>query len=111
VSRVGEQQAVLTLRVTDELDLATTPALRAAVSDALAERPQTLVLDLAACGFAGVDAVHALVDLTAAAREQGTTLLLVGMRPILRRAIAAVGLADALLPAPPPPRRVPEARS
>lgn len=107
MSRVDEQQAVLTLGVADELDLATTPALGTDVAEALASRPQTLVLDLAACPFVGVDAVHALVDLTAAARRQGTALLLVGLRPILRRVIALLGLEDALLLAPiPRPRSV-----
>jgi hypothetical protein len=33
VSRVGQQHGVTTLHVTEELDLATTPALRAAVAD------------------------------------------------------------------------------
>ena len=96
MSRVEERQDVLTVRVTDELDLATTPALRAEVADALASHPQTLVLDLSDCAFAGVDAVHALADLTAVAQRQGTDLRLVGPRPILRRAIDLVGRRDEL---------------
>jgi anti-sigma B factor antagonist len=106
VSRVGQQHGVTTLHVTEELDLATTPALRAAVADALTSRPQTLALDLSGCPFAGVDAVNALVDLTTEAQRQGTTLLLVGPRPILRRAIDLVGPRDLLRLAPVPhPRR------
>ena len=96
MSQVEERRDVLTVHVTDELDLATTPALRAEVADALTAHPQTLVLDLSDCPFAGVDAVHALVDLTAAAQRQGTDLRLVGPRPILRRAIDLVGLRDEL---------------
>lgn len=100
VSRVEERQSVLTVHVTDELDLATTPALRADVAAALASRPRTLTVDLSRCPFVGVDAVHALVELTAAAQRQGTDLLLVGLRPILRRTIDLVGLPDELHVAP-----------
>ena len=103
-----EQQGVLTLDVTQELDLATTPALRDKVAEALASRPHTLILDLAHCAFAAVGTVYALVDLTASARRQGTTLLLLGLRPTVRRAISLVGLDDALLFAPlPRPRTAP----
>lgn len=87
---------VTSVRVTDELDLATTPQLRSRIEVALTARPQTLVVDLSACPFAGVDALEALVDLTAAARRQGTTLVLVGLRPILRQAIALLGLETRL---------------
>ena len=104
--RVEEQSSVLTVHVTEELDLATTPALRAEVTDALAARPRTLALELSRCAFAGVDAVHALVELTAAAKRQGTELLLVAPRPILRRVIDLVGRAGELHVAPLPwPRR------
>ena len=111
MNRVGEHPTVATVQVSDELDLATTPALRVTVENALAARPQTLALDLGDCPFAGVDALHALVELTEAARRQGTTLVLVGLRPILRRAISLVGLDDALLFAPVPrPRDLPAVR-
>ena len=109
MSRVEERQGVLTVHVTDELDLATTPALRAEVAAALASLPQTLAVDLSRCPFAGVDAVHVLVDLTAEAHRQGTDLLLVGARPLLRRAIDLVGRRGELHVAPlPRPRGTPE---
>ena len=88
----GTASPVAHLRVTDELDLATTPQLRARVAQALLARPQTLAVDLSQCPFAGVDALEALVDLTAIARRQDTTLVLVGLRPILQQAIALLGL-------------------
>lgn len=92
----GTASPVAHLRITDELDLATTPVLRARVAEALLARPQTLALDLSECPFAGVDALETLVDLTAVARRQGTTLLLVGLRPILQQAIALLGLENVL---------------
>lgn len=111
MSRADEQLAVLTLRVTDELDIATTPTLRARVTEALAGRPQTLIVDLSACPFAGVDALHALAELTRGARRQGTTLLLISLRPIVRRTIAVLGLEGALLFAPPARQLRPGTRS
>ena len=98
--------AVTVVRVTCELDIATTPQLRAEVTAALEGRPQTLALDLSACPFAGVDALEELVLLTDRARDQGTSLVLVGLRPVLRMAIELLGLEPRLLYASPPaPRR------
>lgn len=98
------QPAVPVLEVDQELDLATVPALRREVEDALRGRPQTLAVDLSRCAFAGVDALEALAALTAEAQRQGTTLVLVGLRPILRRAIGLIGLDgqlhDGRLPVP-----------
>ena len=103
--------AVTHLRVTDELDLATTPTLRREVESALLARPQTLAVDLSPCPFAGIDALEALAELTAMARQQGTTLVLIGLRPIVRQAIALVGLEGSLLygqaPEPRPAHREP----
>lgn len=97
--------AVSHLRVTDELDVATAPQLRREVEAALRTRPQTLAVDLADCPFAGVDALEVLVDLTAEARRQGTTLVLLGLRPIVRQAIVLLGLeSDLLYGQPPAPR-------
>ena len=86
------QPAVAVLEVVDELDLATVPGLRRQVQSALGGRPQTLAVDLTRCTFAGVDALEALAALTAEAQRQGTTLVLVGLRPVIRRAIGLIGL-------------------
>ena len=97
--------AVSHLHVTDELDLATGPQLRQDVQAALGARPQTLAVDLSDCPFAGVDALETLAELTADARRQGTTLVLLGLRPIVRQAIALLGLErDLLFAQPPAPR-------
>lgn len=87
---------VRTVRVTDELDLATVPRLVTTVDSALHEHPHTLRLDLSSCTFAGVDALDALARLTAQAREQGTELVLVGARPIVTRVIDLLGLEQRL---------------
>lgn len=101
---------VRTVRVTDELDLATMPRLVTAVDRALHEHPHTLRLDLSTCPFAGVDALGALASLTEQARDQGTALELVGLRPIVTRVIDLLGLAEHLQYSPPPdPRPVPVA--
>jgi len=89
--------AVAHLRITDELDLATTPGLRRDVERALLNRPQTLAVDLSGCPFAGVDALEVLAELTAVGRQQGTTVVLLGLRPIVRQAITLLGLDGSLL--------------
>lgn len=104
--RTQSAAAVSMLHVVGDLDLATLPTLRRDVEQALAARPQTLALDLSGCAFAGVDAVETLVALTGQARRQGTTLVLVGLRPIVVRAISLLGLEERLLFGQPPhPRR------
>ena len=97
--------STVTVDVTDELDIATIPALRQTVEERLARRPQTVVVDLSRCGFVGVDALGTLTDLTAKARRQGTTLMLVGLRSTVREVIRVLGLQDRLLHSPPEPRR------
>ena len=89
--------AVTVIEVVDELDIATTPRLRVRVEAALATRPQTLTVDLSRCAFVGVDAVQELAALTAQARRQGTSLVLVGLRPVVRMAIDVLGLRGRLL--------------
>ena len=90
VTRAGTSAAAL-VRVTDELDVATTPQLQRTIEQALRGRPQTLAVDLSGCPFAGCDAIETLVVLTAQARRQGTTLVLLGMADIVRRAISLLG--------------------
>ena len=97
--------ATVTVDVREDLDLATVPALRRSVQELLTARPQTLVVDLSRCGFVGVDALGVLADLTTAARRQGTTLALVGVRSTLREVIALLGLGDRLLHGLPEARR------
>ena len=80
-----ESTGTLTVRICDELDLATVPQLR--------------------CPFAGVDAVQVLVLLTAQARRQGTTLVLLGLQPIVRRVIDLLGVESRLLYGGPPRSR------
>ena len=98
--------AVTEIAVVDELDIATMPRLHARVEAALATRPQTLTVDLSLCPFAGIDAVEELAALTSRARRQGTSLVLIGLRPVVRMAIEAVGLQDRLLYNPAQVRRI-----
>jgi anti-anti-sigma factor len=99
-------RSVLTVVVTEELDLATVPSFRASLEAALRARPRILAVDLSSCGFAGVDALDALAELSATAREQGTVLVLLGLHPIVRRAVSVLGLERSLLFAEPPAPRV-----
>lgn len=87
----------ISVRVTDELDLATLPALREQLDRVLQARPRSIEVDLTACPFLGLDAVSALAGLSARARRQGTLLRVVGMRPAARRVVRMLGLEQDLL--------------
>lgn len=86
------------VRVTDDLDLATLPALRAELDRVLQAHPATIEVDLSSCGFVGVDGVTTLAGAAARARRQGTELLLVGLRPAARRVVRLLGFEQELLP-------------
>lgn len=99
VARADHLSDAPVLVVRDELDLATTPALRRDVERALAHRPPTLTIDLSDCAFVGVDAVSLLACLTEAGRRHGTSVVLVGLRPATRKVIALLDLDDAVVAA------------
>ena len=96
MTSTGSTAAVEVLRVTEELDVATVPALRRRLDAALERRPQTLALDLSVCPFAGIDAIDLLVQETESALRQGTTLVLVGLAPVTRRAARVLGVETSL---------------
>ena len=95
-----ESASLHVVRVVEELALATTPRLRREVEQALAARPSALAVDLSQCPFAGVDAIQALAALTEQAQRQGTALVLIGLREVVRRAITLLGLEERLLLSP-----------
>ena len=101
----GARRGTVTVDVTDELDIATTPALQRAVEGALRGRPREVVVDLSRCAFVGVDALGVLVALSASARRQGTALTLVGLGDVTRQAIAMLSLEDVLACRAPEPHQ------
>jgi anti-anti-sigma factor len=60
-TEVAYQDGVAVLRVGGDIDLATVPALEAAIDEALGERPKALVIDLSGVDFLASAGLQALV--------------------------------------------------
>jgi anti-sigma B factor antagonist len=93
--RIGD---ALVIAVSGELDMLTTPRLRAAVHTALQEADgATVVVDLTKVTFLGSPGLAALVDAVNEARRQGGPLRIVvdSARPVIRP-IELTGLDDVL---------------
>jgi len=58
---IAYQHGIAVLKVEGDIDLATVPALEAAISEALIPRPTGLVIDLSAVGFLASAGLQALV--------------------------------------------------
>jgi anti-anti-sigma factor len=59
---VSYDNGVAVLAVSGEIDLATIPAFEAAITDALSQRPQALIVDLSAVDFLASAGLQALVS-------------------------------------------------
>jgi anti-sigma B factor antagonist len=84
------------LRVAGEIDMLTTPTLRAAIDQQLALGLWSLVLDLRAVTFLGSIGLAALADAHDAADRGGTTLRLVADSAAVTRPIHVTGLDEVL---------------
>jgi anti-sigma B factor antagonist len=80
------------LAVSGEIDIATVPRFTSALSAAISELPQFLVIDFAALRFLDSSAVKALVDAHRAAAAQGVLLTVVNCPPLARRILEIVGV-------------------
>jgi anti-sigma B factor antagonist len=91
--------SALLITVAGELDTLTTPRLRAAVAEALAEAAGSalVVVDLTRVSFLGSPGLAALVDAVSTARRRGGPLRIVvdNARPVVRP-IELTGLDDVL---------------
>jgi anti-sigma B factor antagonist len=88
------KRMTITLRVTEELDVVSTPRLREALVDALAVRPAAIVVDLRQCGFMDAQAMVAFLDGHRRAARLGIDFALQGLSPQARRLLCIAGLDD-----------------
>ncbi|MGW0481645.1 STAS domain-containing protein [Nonomuraea sp. NPDC003214] len=98
----------VTVVVSGELDIATTPLLRARLREAAARGPGEVVLDLSGLTFADAAGLGALVSARLHAESAGTALVLAEVPASLARLLRITGLDAQLLPpawagAPPGP--------
>ncbi len=84
--------AVVTVTVTGALDVTTLPRVRDALEQALAGRPDRLVVDLTACTFVDASALAVLLDLHRRTSRTGGVLTLRGCCPRVLRLLSLTGL-------------------
>jgi anti-anti-sigma factor len=95
IQAVRPHPAVVVLRVSGELDMATAPELDESVDTALRQPPAVLVVDLSAVRFFSSAGLSSLIRTNEAAGER-TGVRIVAASPVTRRPLEVTGLTDAL---------------
>lgn len=85
-----------TLELEGECDLAQREALHRVIGEALAARPESLVLDLRRLGFIDSSGVHIVVELAAQAREGHVQLVICPGPRAVQRVFEVCGLTSHL---------------
>lgn len=84
--------AVVVVDVVGELDLSTVARVRETLEDALAARPEQLVVDLGACPFVDASALTMLLEAHRQACRSGRIFTLRGCSPRVLRLLSLTGL-------------------
>lgn len=84
--------AVVVVDIVGELDLTTVARVRESLDDALAARPEQLVVDLSGCPFVDASALTMLLEVHRQACRSGRTLTLRGCSPRVLRLLSLTGL-------------------
>jgi anti-sigma B factor antagonist len=79
------QGSTRVLSVTGHVDIATVDELSDEISEALAQEPETIVVDLSAVGFFGLGGLGTLLDADGRARDRGCRLVVVPGTGVVRR--------------------------
>ncbi|GAA0208978.1 STAS domain-containing protein [Saccharothrix sp. NPDC042600] len=98
----AESDGVVVLEVVGEVDMATSPRLRAEVSRLLDTRPTVLVIDLRQVVFFGSTGISMLVEAEHHARRLGVPLGIAATQPTVLRPLAATEV-DTLVTVRPDP--------
>ena len=81
-----------TVAVDGDLDLSSVARVRSQVEDALAGRPERVVVDLSRCGFVDASALAMLLEAHRRLSRQGGVLTLHGCSPRVLRLLSLTGL-------------------
>jgi anti-anti-sigma factor len=84
----------LEIRLDGDLDIATLPALRERLDEALELTPRRLVLDFAACGYLDAQAINVLLDAHKALWRTQGRLVLRACNPATLRLLALAGVLN-----------------
>ena len=79
------QGSTRVLSVTGQVDVGTIGVLADEISDALAQEPETIVVDLSAVGFFGSGGLRTLLEADGLARASGCRLVVVPGTGVARR--------------------------
>jgi anti-anti-sigma factor len=79
------QGSTRVLLVSGQIDVGTVDALADEISDALAQEPETIVIDLSAVGFFGSGGLRTLLEADGRARASGCRLVVVPGTGVVRR--------------------------
>jgi anti-sigma B factor antagonist len=82
------------IRLAGEIDMLTTPALRAKVNEELQGKPTVLVLDMLSVEFLGSSGLALLVEALDESRNRDVALRLVANSRPVSRPLQATGLTD-----------------
>ncbi|MGW5723706.1 STAS domain-containing protein [Amycolatopsis sp. NPDC003865] len=93
---VSTTAEVSVLAVHGDIDLAGSLRLRSRLGEELGLAPPVLVLDLTGATHCSARGVAELVEAATDAREAGVPFAIAGCAPVVRRAIEALGLSEAL---------------
>ncbi|MFI2652738.1 STAS domain-containing protein [Micromonospora fulviviridis] len=97
ITRCLDGQGVARLALTGELDIASVDAFHEQVQQALAsDRPNQLIIDLAALTFCDSTGIRALVDARATVRARAVAFQVVNPRGVTRRVMRVTGVLDVL---------------
>ncbi|WP_051386185.1 STAS domain-containing protein [Actinokineospora inagensis] len=88
------------VRLRGDIDLATSPAVAAALADRLDRRPALLVLDFTHVGFVGACGLKLLTDARRRARAHGGTVAVACCCPQVLRAMEVTNLLGVIAPYP-----------
>jgi anti-sigma B factor antagonist len=79
------QGSTRVLRVTGQVDVGTLDTLAEEISDALAQEPETIVVDLSAVGFFGSGGLRTLLEAEGRTRASGCRLVVIPGTGVVRR--------------------------
>ncbi|MFB4288269.1 STAS domain-containing protein [Nonomuraea sp. ATR24] len=92
IAGVGSS-APTVLRLSGEIDLFTSPALRQRLFNALDHSTGVLVLDMSQVTFCDAGGLAVLIGTQSRAKARGITLTLTGLRPFMTRLLRVSGLS------------------
>lgn len=87
-----QHQAIVVAHVAGEVDMLTGPSLQSHLDQALATRPERLIVDLSQVTFLGSTGLAVLINTQEAATSQGTTFQLRGIGRAAARVLQATNL-------------------